>query len=200
MYWKHYALYCNNDKIKCSHSKKLGNLLSQLRENDISGPSCNTKLYEGLPIQNNIPSEFICRNVVRCSNYRIDKKIDPIIQHIPPGYGVSMSISQEDNCDMDKVTNLVSNNGVIPTVGVTPLRTKRNAYAELVPIFKELVQHLQNNDSSHLDRVQSLLRRELNIVKKVEDEGTKFPKGTFVSSSSNFVKKRKTHGTKYYRK
>ena len=78
--------------------------------------------------------------------------------------------------------------------------SKKNAYGELIPIFKELISHLQNNDQYHINKVKTLLMRELNDLKKLESRDTNEPKGRLVSSNSNFVKRRKTHGTNYYRK
>ena len=71
---------------------------------------------------------------------------------------------------------------------------------ELIPIFKELVSHLQNHNRHHIDRVKSLLIQELNVIKKLEVDDSTSPVGKLVSSSSKFVKKRKSHGTNYYRK
>jgi len=196
MYWKHYAHYChsnNNDIL----SKKMDYLLSHLQENDILGPSCPETLYIDLPITTTLPHDFVNAGKVVCVNYCIDEIINTVHKHIPSGYGVSMSLTQEDEKEVvdDPILSVPAD-----FVSSTKSKSKRKAYFELIPIFRELVQRLENNDVSHTNRVKTVLINELNTMRCLKCEPTKVPKGTFVSSHTNFVKKRKTHGTNYYKK
>ena len=172
-------------------------LLSHLQENDILGPSCPETLYIHLPINTTLPHDFVDAGKVVCVNYCIDEIINTVHKHIPSGYGVSMSLTQEDEKEVvdDPILSVPAD-----FVSSTKSKSKRKAYFELIPIFRELVQRLENNDVSHTNRVKTLLINELNTMRCLKCEPTKLPKGTFVSSHTNFVKKRKTHGTNYYKK
>ena len=77
-----------------------------------------------------------------------------------------------------------------------------NAYAELFPIFMETIQHLQSHGQPEDNRVKSLLTSELNHLRmnSVSKSNRKEPQGSFVSCHTNHVKRRKTHGTNYYKK
>ena len=214
IYWKIYAMYgrINSDNISI---KRLSNMLQKLRDNDVLGPSCPKSFYENIPVCTELPERFRTRNLneLNCLNYNI-KHVLPLKHYnvyAPAGYGVSMSLSQND-IDTDEThelkddinqsfnENLNQREECLNNNFMKTLRTKKDAYGELIPVFKELVSHLQNNDISHMNRVKSLLMRELNDMKKLEVSDINTPKGNIVSSTSNFVKKRKTHGTKYYRK
>ena len=77
-------------------------------------------------------------------------------------------------------------------------KNKTNAYGELMPMFVELVNHLKNKPQVDINRVKSLIRSELNFIQQSPvNETNNEPKGTYVSSTADYVKKRKTHGTKY---
>jgi len=80
-------------------------------------------------------------------------------------------------------------------------KNKTNVYGELMSIFKELISHLVKNNESQVDiyRVKSLLTLELNSNQQLVpvNKTNQVPKGIYVSSTVNYVKKRKTHGTKY---
>jgi len=80
---------------------------------------------------------------------------------------------------------------------------EKNAYADLIPIFKELCSHLQTKQQSDIDKIKSILISELNAIQhtaETEDNISSVSIGNFVSSYAMYVKKRKTHGTNYYRK
>ena len=80
--------------------------------------------------------------------------------------------------------------------------TKRNAYSELNPIFKELVSHLQENGSIEtIHKIKKYLSSELNSIKQTynkKETNARHNVGKFVSSNSNYAKKRKTYGTSYH--
>jgi len=196
MYWKHYAHYChsnNNDIL----SKKMDYLLSHLQENDILGPSCPRTLYEELPITTTLPDDFVNASNFVCVNYCIDEIINTAHKHIPSGYGVSMSLTPDEEKDVvdDPILSMPAD-----FVSSTTSNSKRKAYFELIPMFRELVLRPENSDGSHINRVNTLLINELKTMRCLKCEPTKVPKGTFVSSHTNFVKKQKTHGTDYYNK
>jgi len=125
------------------------------------------------------------------------KIINTVHKHIPSGYGASMSLTQDDEEEVveDRILSM-SEDFVSSTIS----KSTRNAYGGLIPIFKDLFQHLDNNHESPINKVKTILVNELNTMRRLKCEATKVPKGRFMSSHTNFVKKRKTQGTDYYKK
>ena len=110
--------------------------------------------------------------------------------------------SYSDDEDSNSSNELVNEMFVNNSNGVeenTPLK-KQKAYKVLKPIFSKLIKHLTESGSEEsLDQVNKFLKNELNDIAQAENRD-KIPKDSLISSSSNFVKRRKTHGTKYFKK
>ena len=220
IYWKLYGHYAGR-KSNNTITKKLIQQIQTLRENDIAGPSYSESLYlNDTKICSKIPPEFQNYNVIECRNYDIREYMEhKQMLYTPSGYGISMSIIKEKsdidseeeksiyrNVNVeDKVNDDFDKNAMIMEQNLlnNSIPSKKNAYGELNPIFKELVSHLQNKSQTDINRVKTLLISELNKIQNTYNASdiTKVShKGTFVSSHANYVKKRKTHGTDYYRK
>ena len=210
IYWKAYSLYCYNDDNNDEKSLKLGQLLADLRSKDIKGPTCPKSWYKSIPICTILNPTYIQKGIV-CRNYNTEEvnKLKCVL-NIPSGYGVSMSLSQDyensicetpfeysfaENSKSDHIDRELSKKN-----------TKKNVYAELFPIFKELVQHMQSGDQTDVARVKAMLTSELNHAKVRHVVNTKTtitsntPTGKFISCHKDHVKRRKTHGTNYYKK
>ena len=68
--------------------------------------------------------------------------------------------------------------------------------------FSKNVTETIDNRLPEVNRVKSLLTSELNHLRmnSVGKTNTKEPQASFVSCHINHVKRRKTHGTNYYKK
>ena len=210
IYWKAYSLYCYNGYNKDEKSLKLGQLLADLRSKDIEGPSCPTSWYKCIPICTKLDNVFI-QNGIECRNYDTNDVNDiQNVLNIPSGYGVSMSLSQGNEEYFEtQIENCFTMNSESCHVNTDSFKTlaKMNVYAELFPIFKELVQFMESvGDKSYVAKFKSVLTTELNNAKarykdlKKKSSISSAPSGKFISCHQNHIKRRKTHGTNYYRK
>ena len=216
IYWTQYRSYCYSTKCHDDRAHHIANILKKMRSNDVLGPSCSRSLFQNVPIVRTIPNMFV-NNALSCRNYDVEQLFHRKVLNVPSGYGMSFSLTQNvdydynfnhqskscsDDQDSTSSNELVNEMFVNNSNGVeenTPLK-KRKAYKELNPIFSELIKHLTESGSEEsLDRVKGFLKKELNDIVHAENRA-KTPKGSLVSSSSNFVKRRKTHGTKYFQK
>ena len=202
IYWKAYSQYCypinsNSDE----KSLKVGKLLANLRNKDILGPSCPSSCYKSIPICDNTESSFNLSKI-ECRNYDIQLLNHSDSINVPSGYGLSMSLSQNPDYEGFCISNEeLLDDDCESEIDSQSVMHKVNAYAELNPIFKELVQHM--HETCDVIRVKSYLTSQLNLLKQKVNCNTKeqnTPSGTFVSCHANHVKRRKTHGTKYYSK
>ena len=153
-YWKQYRLYCyaietNKEDDRSNH---MSNLLKDLRKNDITGPTCSRSLFSDIPMVSEIPSDFYHKGI-QCRNYDINELAENNIINVPSGYGLSMSL-RDDNCDdsdSSRCTDLIRDHETInnsldhlfsdasnssslnDTVHTTNM--KRKAYNILNPVF-----------------------------------------------------------------
>ena len=80
----------------------------------------------------------------------------------------------------------------------TKKRKKRNSYADIMPLIKELCSLLDSDGSDNqVKKIRSFITNEINILKENVSTRKKKHKGTFVSSNVKFSKRQKTHGTNY---
>ena len=94
IYWKAYSLYCYNHNNKDEKSIKLGQLLADLRDKDILGPSCPKKFYKSFEICKHIETTFV-QSQIECRNYDVNAlNTELYVLNVPSGYGVSISLSQ----------------------------------------------------------------------------------------------------------
>ena len=193
-YWKSYLYYCYNNIDICSKEHKKQFLT--LRNNDIKGPSCNMDFlsdYSNID-NNNTTNRRI--NILSCRNYDVNFLNNCKVINIPSGYGTSMSqtMSQDDISDIylnsifEKSHYHIDNEQNID-----------DPYCQLKPIFTEICNHLKEYGlTDEKESFANDLKEMLHQIKLRKNGSQKNQKrtGTFVSSSSNYVKKRKTHGNK----
>ena len=227
IYWKDYINYCLNENNSDGRSSNISKLLYKLRSKDVLGPRCSKNWYKSIPIVELIPQEFKLDGI-ECRNYDLKalhslKKID-----VPSGFGTSMSlhdfcqpcsddISMNDslilNLDHESISNdEESIDSILNQMYTENINTGNvggvkkpfiNVYANLNPIFKELVSHLQENGSDEtISRIKAFLSKELSNIRAGYNlkDNKKHPVGNMISFSCNYVKRRKPHGTNYFTK
>ena len=146
-----------------------------------------------------IPNDFIASVQPKCLNYCLNEDIESHNVSIPTGFSQLSSVSfQEDEPHDLNLDPTPSNN------------TRKNVYSFLIASFKELCSVFESNtDNDELIQIRSYLQDKASTKKKEifqssKTYGTKtmnesVPVGTYISSNINASKKRKTHGTKYFR-
>lgn len=209
MYWKEYMHYTfNNDSVMHTNNQsEIGQLFGMLRNNDIHGPSCKQSLYCNIPIitNNEVLSKFN-QDIISCSNYDLTELGQFHGMDIPSGFGVSMSQNYESEDDSSNQENILSNlNNMFSLNASSSLREHEknsivsnsfHVHSELNPLFKTLVSHLQENgDEETIVSVKDFLREKINEMEQTLPSSKK-TKGKFVSSNSQYLKRRKTHGNK----
>ena len=110
---------------------------------------------------------------------------------------VIMHDPTEDVC-LQALDNSFQNNMLRVNNGINI--QNHDVYRFSMPIAKEIISHLQEKgNQSEIKEFNSLLSNFLNKVKDTNKPESKneAPSGNLVSSNSNYVKRRKTHGTKY---
>ena len=110
---------------------------------------------------------------------------------------IIMDDPTEDEC-LQALDNSFQNNMLRVNNGINI--QNHDVYRFSMPIAKEIISHLQEKgNQSEIKEFNSLLSNFLNKVKDTnKPESTNAaPSGNLVSSNSNYVKRRKTHGTNY---
>ena len=147
----------------------------------------------------NLPPQYILSDRPKCINRVLTNEINYSIGSIPTGLSQLSSISQSNNDLFEDSTS--SNN------------TKRSVYSFLIASFKELCSiYESNSDKEELLQIRSYFEKQILNKKKeifhrkniskdsISKVTSSIPVGTYISSSINSSKKRKTHGTKYFDK
>ena len=228
-WWISYAIFaykkskkkteCDNDDDSDSDISDvdcLSEIFEKLVTNEKLGPYFTTDICKDIPITENVPDGWLFdkEGLLKCVNYDLPIGEEEMEEFIASSFGISQISSKDMNFGEifsmeveDNIPDLSQENWTIDSlreyVDTLDSEKKKNAFNRCNPIFQETCNELEVLDDKEIEDYKQKLQALLMEVKEkalLKRSNTGRPKGHIVSSAISNHNKRKSHGTKRYKR